>query len=68
MNEESYRLSAKGWIRVFLMNNQNPDPEFFWSELTHFVSNQAKQDGLNGVPCLVLEGGGHCLTVNAIPK
>lgn len=48
------------------------EPEFekLWQGLTDFVARGAKHNGMpdGGMPCLVLEGGGYCITAERKPK
>ena len=62
MNEEKYRITPKGFFAVELKDFDNE----FWDKLTDFVAEQAKENGMTeGVPCLVLSGGGFCITAVA---
>lgn len=67
MNEEKARLTPKGFLKVEMMSNRNIDS--LWDRLTEFVARQAAQNGMeNGIPCLVLKDGGHCITAEETPE
>ena len=60
-NEKSYKLTVKGFLSV--RTGMLGDFDAVWDELTEFVMAQAKENGMtDGVPCLVLVDGGHCIT------
>ena len=62
-SKEGYRITPKGWLTV-RTNSSVEEMEKFWEEFTAFVASQAKQDEWpDGVPCLIMEGGGFCITV-----
>lgn len=59
---KSFRITPKGWLGV-KTGLLNVDP--LWNELIEFVSKQADANGMtDGVPCLVLADGGHCVRVH----
>jgi hypothetical protein len=62
----TYRLSPKGLMRVKMMkaiNGEEANPDSLWDELVEMVTQRAKENGMVGIPCLVLVDGGHCITV-----
>lgn len=60
--EGSWSITPKGTLLVLMMNHGR-DIEAIWSGLTDFVAKRAASNGMTeGMPCLALEGGGHCIT------
>lgn len=52
-------VTPKGWLVVELGGRMD-----VWDKLVEMVSKTADANGMTeGVPCLVLEGGGHCIRV-----
>lgn len=61
-DDRRWRMTTKGWLVVELDGRMD-----VWDKLVEHVSKTADANGITeGVPCLVLEGGGHCIRV--IPK
>lgn len=53
-----YRLTPRGFLRVLTGSDE------VWVKLNIFIEQQCTQNGMNeGIPCLIFEGGGHCVTV-----
>jgi len=64
-NEEILQMTPKGFLYTEIMQNPN-DIQTIWENLIKFVEKRAKEEGMEGVPCLVLKGGGHCIAVEPI--
>ena len=64
-----YRMTPKAYLafklRVFSFKRSNR----VWDDLTDFVRKQAIMNGLeDGIPCLIFDKGGHCITVAELAK
>lgn len=61
-DDPAYRLSAKGFLLMEIQKGHGI--ETIWDNLTEFVRKQALENGMkpDGIPCLVLVDGGHCIT------
>jgi len=61
MDEEIYRLTAKGFL-------SGAGKRYKYDSLREFVYEQAKKDfpDKDGIPCLIFDKGGVCLFVNQI--
>ena len=66
MNDtKKFTLTAKGWLCAQLDFNASKT-DIIWDGLTKFVKENAASNGMTeGVPCLALEGGGHCITAQS---
>lgn len=57
--DEAFRLTPKGFLSMKLGVDISP----LWDELANFVKEEAARNGMtDGVPCLVMVDGGHCIT------
>lgn len=70
MKKQGYQLTLKGWFSVRAMRCKSlDDTDEFWNDLADEVRRVALADGLSdGIPALVLEGGGHALTVRQLEE
>ena len=67
MDDEVYRISAKGFLAVTA--RCYGDIDRIWKALEEFVKKEAMREGwTDGVPCLVFDGGGACITVQKNPS
>lgn len=60
MSKETYRVTPK----AFLALETGTDLDEFsqiWDKFTAFVKERAAKDGMDGIPGLVLIGGGKCI-------
>ena len=59
----TYSFTPKGWLGAeFGLSMEETD--FVWHKLIAFVERTAERDGyLDGLPCLILRGGGECVTI-----
>lgn len=66
-DDKSYHLTPKGWLSAELLPRFTLDEsDKIWQGLTDMVAKKAAENGMTeGVPCLVLHGGGHCITAQA---
>lgn len=63
MNTDGFRITAKGWLTI-RTGLSFDEMEKLWADLTKFVADQARQNGMpdGGLPCLVMKDGGICIT------
>lgn len=55
--KNGFRITAKGWLALHTGMSDK-----VWVDFCEFVARQAKQDGMDGTPCLVMKDGGTCIT------
>ena len=66
MTGKAYRLTAKGLLcnkMTQARDGKETDMESAWDELVGFVKHRMAEDEMTGIPCLVLEEGGICISV-----
>lgn len=66
MTEKRYRLTPKGLLfnkMTQAKNGEETDMESAWNDLVLFVERRMAEDGMTGIPCIVLERGGICISV-----
>lgn len=57
---ETYRITPKG---VLVVNFGLQQGELIWQTLIDFAQKRLDYEEDRGIPCLVLEGGGHVISV-----
>lgn len=65
MNEPEYELTPKGVLCIMLGISQ---AEIVWDKLCDFSKRRLELQEDWGVPCIVLEGGGHVISVKKLAK
>jgi len=70
-DDRPLRLTPKGFIMAQLIKHKVPGDcalgEEIWDGLARFVAKQAAHDGHpDGLPCLIMRGGGVCLTAREV--
>jgi hypothetical protein len=65
INDEYYFVTPKAYLAILANIDDFDGMDKLWNEFISFVLERAKHDGyIEGIPCLVLEGGGRCITVS----